>query len=171
MTGNTFAHWQRMKTNRATYNILDTDVGTADEDNNADEENSRIHKGWEPVFAFVPVALAEKLEPHHGGEVKGEAGDEKGGAESQEVVDELLAAVALFTHALLKLCDVPVGRGYVLHPTLGFIVVAAAADDRRARAPDLHPDFAVDSLEVLRRRCPRRRRRCKKRRVYHLCRP
>ena len=88
MTGNTFAHWQSMKTNRATYNILDTDVGTADEDNNADEENSRIHKGWEPVFAFVPVALAEKLEPHHGGEVKGEAGDEKGGAESQEVVEE-----------------------------------------------------------------------------------
>lgn len=72
-----------------TYNIIHTSIGTRDQHDQANEENSSIDSPPEQILGRFPTALfLNEHEPHQSGEVEGETGDEEGGGDGEQVFEE-----------------------------------------------------------------------------------
>lgn len=71
-----------------TYDIHDTGVRSTNEDDDANNEAQRVQASVQQVVLGEGVALADEHEPHHGREVEGEAGDEQGGGDGEQVREE-----------------------------------------------------------------------------------
>ncbi len=72
----------------STYNIFDARVCSTNENNNPHDEAQGIQACPHQVVLGEGGALANQHEPHHGGEVEGEAGNEEGRRDSQQVREE-----------------------------------------------------------------------------------
>ena len=72
-----------------TYNIIHTSIGTRDQHDQANEENSSVDKPPEQILGRCPSTLfLNEHEPHQSREVEGEAGDEEGGGDGEQVFEE-----------------------------------------------------------------------------------
>lgn len=70
------------------HDISHTGVGTSHQCQKTDQEHTDVDRCQKQVAGFGPLALLDENEPHQGGEVEGEAGDEEGRGDGQKVVEE-----------------------------------------------------------------------------------
>lgn len=71
-----------------THNVCNTGIGTATENNDANNKHQRVYNSQTQVALLVPLALLDELEPHPRGEVEGETRDEQAGADGEQVREE-----------------------------------------------------------------------------------
>lgn len=71
-----------------THNVLYTGVRSAYQHNNTNRKDESVDDSERQVLTLVPLALLDQLEPHPGGEVESEAGDEQARADGEQVGEE-----------------------------------------------------------------------------------